>query len=149
MNKAEAIEHGLALVNRCTIAMLGTNDSEGCPDIRALIKMENEGLKIIWFSTNTASRKIAQLEKNPKACVYFVDFDKWMGLTLAGTVEILRDPESRQRLWREGFERYYPKGVNAPDYSVLRFAARRGRCWHGLAEGGARGGRVRGCHSSF
>jgi general stress protein 26 len=49
------------------------------------------------------------------------------GLTLTGTVEILRDPESRQRLWREGFERYYPQGVSGPDYSVPGFTARRGR----------------------
>lgn len=126
MNKQEAMKEALALVNRSTIAMLGTSDAEGCPDIRALIKMENEGLKRIWFSTNTSSRKIAQLEKNPKACVYFVDFDKWIGLTLAGTVEILRDPESRQWLWREGFERYYPQGVDDLDYSVLRFTAPEG-----------------------
>jgi general stress protein 26 len=62
----EAIDQALVLVNRSTIAMLGTNDAEGYPDIRALIKMENNGLRRFWFSTNTSSKKIAQLEKNPK-----------------------------------------------------------------------------------
>jgi len=132
MKKEKAIEQGLALVNMSTIAMLGTNDDKGYPNIRAMIKMENEGLKTIWFSTNTSSRKIPQLKKNPKACVYFVDFDKWMGLMLVGTIEILKDSKSRKRLWREGFEKYYPKGVNDPDYSVLRFTGEWGRYYHSL-----------------
>lgn len=89
MKKEEAIEYGLALVNRSTIAMLGTIDAEGNPNIRAMIKNEHEGLKRIWFTTNTSSQKMAQLKKNPKACVYFVDFDKWMGLMLVGTIDIL------------------------------------------------------------
>lgn len=132
MKKENAIEKGLSLVNRSTIAMLGTNGDEGYPNIRAMIKMENEGLKTIWFSTNTSSRKIPQLKKNPKACVYFVDFDNWIGLMLVGTTEIRKDQQSRERLWRDGFEKYYPKGVNDPDYSVLRFVANWGRYYHSL-----------------
>ncbi len=133
MKKEEAIEQGLALVNRSEFAMLGTNGSEGYPNIRAMIKMENEGLKKIWFSTNTSSKKVAQLKKIPKACVYFVDFDKWMGLMLVGIIDILQDPESKQRLWREEFEKYYPLGVGDPDYSVLHFTGQWGEYYHGLA----------------
>jgi general stress protein 26 len=59
-----------------------------------------------------------------------------MGLTLTGTIEILHDPKSRQQLWREGFERYYLQGVDDPDYSVLRFTARRGQYYHKLARVG-------------
>jgi general stress protein 26 len=132
MNKDEAIGKGLELANRSEIAMLGTNADQGYPHIRGMIKMENEGLKKIWFSTNTSSKKIEQLKKNPKACVFFVDMDKWMGLTLVGTCKILRDAESKQRLWREGFEKYYPLGVTDPDYSVLLFTAEWGKYYQNL-----------------
>jgi len=133
MKGREAIKKGLALVNRSTIAMLGTNGAQGYPNIRAVIKMENEDLKRIWFTTNTSSKKVAQFKKNPKACVYFVDFDKWIGLMLIGTTEILQDPESKQRFWHEGFEKYYPLGVSDPDYSILRFTAQWGKYYHNLA----------------
>lgn len=133
MTKEEAVDKALSLVNRSQIVMLGTIDDKGHPNIRAMIKMENEGLKRIWFTTNTSSRKIPQLKMNPKACVYFVDFDKWMGLMLIGNTEILQDPESRHRCWRDGFEKYYPQGVNDPDYSVLRFTAQWGKYYHSLA----------------
>lgn len=132
MTIEEAMNQGSVLANRSEIAMLATIDDKGYPNIRALIKMENQGLKTIWFTTNTSSRKIPQLQKNLKVSVYFVDFENWMGLTLVGTIEILQDAESRKRCWREGFEKYYPQGVADPDYSVLRFTAQWGEYYHKL-----------------
>jgi general stress protein 26 len=133
MQQQEAVQHGLELVSRSKIAMLGSNADDGYPNVKAMIKMENEGLQTIWFSTNTSSKRVSQLVMNPKACVYFVDFDQWMGLMLVGDVEVLQDAESRQRLWREGCEMYYPSGVTDPDYSVLRFTARWGNYYHALS----------------
>jgi general stress protein 26 len=133
MDQQEAMEKALALVSRSQIAMLGTNGDDGYPNIKAMINMEHEGLKIVWFSTNTSSRRLGRLLQDPRACVYYVDFDRWMGLMLVGTVEVLQDMESRQRLWRQGFERYYPLGVTDPDYSVLRFTAQWGDIYHALS----------------
>jgi len=128
-----AIAEGLALVNNAKIAMLGTNGDDGYPNIKAMIKAENEGLKSIWFSTNTSSKRVAQLSRDPKACVDFVDFDRWKGLLLVGTVEVLQDSESKKRLWKEGDEKYYPLGVTDPDYSALRFTAKWGNYYHALS----------------
>ena len=134
MQKEEAIAEGLALVNRAKIAMLGTNGDDGYPNIKAMIKAENEVLTRIWFSTNTSSKRITQLNRNSKACVYFVDFNQWEGLMLVGNIEVLQDIESKKRLWREGYEKYYPSGVTDPDYSVLRFTAQWGDYYHALSE---------------
>ncbi len=133
MQKEEAVKEGLNLANRSGIAMLGTNGDDGFPNIKAMIKVENEGLKEIWFSTNTSSKRVAQIKRNPKACVYFVDFEKWQGLMLVGNIEILQDIESKKRLWHEGDEKYYPLGVTDPDYSVLRFTAQWGNYYHALS----------------
>jgi len=133
MQKEKAIREALALANRSGIAMLGTNGDNGYPNIKAMLKMEKEGLNRIWFSTNTSSKRVGQLVQNSKTCVYFVDFEQWMGLMLVGEVEVLQDTESRQRLWREGFEKYYPLGVTDPDYSVLRFTAQWGNYYHALS----------------
>jgi len=130
MEKEEALKEALALAERTAIAMLGTNGDHGYPNIKAMIKMEIEGLKTVWFSTNTSSQRIPQLLRNPKACVYFVDHEQWKGLMLVGDIEVLEDDDSKQRLWREGYERYYPSGVSDPDYSVLRFTARWGNYYH-------------------
>ena len=133
MEKQEAINQGLELLNRSTITMLGTNSEDGFPNIKAMLKMENEGLKKIWFSTNTSSKRVAQIKKNSKVCVYFVDPNEFKGLMLVGNIKILQDKKSRQRLWREGFERYYPLGVDDSDYCVLCFTGLWGNFYHSLS----------------
>ena len=132
MNEADARRKALALVERSGIALVGSNGDDGHPLIKALLKMEAEGLKTVWFSTNTSSRRVAQFRSDPRACVYFVDFSDWMGLMLVGEMEVLSDPESRRRLWRDGYEQYYPLGVSDPDYTVLRFKAASANYYHQL-----------------
>jgi general stress protein 26 len=133
MQLETAIIESLALIEHSPIAMLGTVNEEGFPNIKAMLNMEHDGLRQIWFSTNTSSKRVAQILKNPKTCVYFVDPDQFKGLMLVGTIEVLQDDESRRRLWREGFEKYYPLGVIDPDYSVLRFTAKWGNFYYALA----------------
>ena len=103
--------------------MLGTNGEYGYPNIKAMLNLKHEGLKKIWFSTNTSSQRVQQLRKDNRACVYYVDEKNFKGLMLVGTIEILQDIESKKMLWSEGAEVYYPLGVADPDYSVLCFTS--------------------------
>jgi general stress protein 26 len=125
MNENEVRASALELAERSMIAMVGSLGEDGTPHIKAMIKAEYEGLRTIWFSTNTSSEHVAQLEKDSRACVYFAEWaeEPWRGLTLGGRMEILRDRASRERLWEDGCERFYPEGVEDPDYTVLRFTA--------------------------
>jgi general stress protein 26 len=133
MEPTYAITESLALINRSKIAMLGSVDKNGYPNIKAMLNLEHDELNTIWFSTNTSSKRVTQFHQNPKACVYYVDQERFMGLMLVGILEVLQDSKSRQRLWRPGFEMYYPLGVDDPDYSVLCFTSVLGNFYHGLA----------------
>ena len=125
MNEIEVRASALDLVERSMIAMVGTLEPDGAPRIVAMMVAEHDGLRTIWFSTNTSSEHVAHLEKDPRASVYFAQWAKepWRGLTLGGRMEVLRDRASRERLWEDGCERYYPEGIGDPDYTVLRFTA--------------------------
>ena len=126
MNVDEVKASALELVERSTIATVGTLDEDGAPRIVAMIKAEHDGMRTIWFSTNTSSEHVRQLERDQRSCVYFGQWaeEPWRGLTLGGRMEILRDRASRERLWEDGCERYYPQGIDDPDYTVLRFTAK-------------------------
>lgn len=134
MKKGELINTSLEaahkMVNRSQFALVGTIGEDSYPNIKAMIKAEQKGLREIWFSTNTSSRRVTQIKLNDKTCVYFVDFETWEGLMLIGRTEIRRDKESRERLWEDGCEKYYPLGVDDPDYTVLRFVAEVGNYYH-------------------
>ena len=116
------------MADKAKTVYLSYIDSRGFPTTRAMLApREREGIRVFWFSTNTSSQKVAAFRRNPKGSIYFVDRLFFRGASLSGTVEVLEDPESKERLWRRGDTMYYPRGVTDPDYCVLKFTAERGR----------------------
>ncbi len=116
------------LIDKVNISIISSVDSEGFPNTKAMLPPRmREGIKHIYFSTNTSSMRVNQYIDNPKACLYFYDKRFFKGVMLKGTIEVLQDSESKLKIWRDGDERYYPKGVTDPDYCVLRFTTKNGR----------------------
>ncbi|MGE5654147.1 MAG: pyridoxamine 5'-phosphate oxidase family protein [Bacillota bacterium] len=132
MTLDDAKREALSLVVSSRAVVVACNGQDGYPYTKAMFKMEHDGLKTVWFSTNTSSQRVAVFQRDPRASLYFMDAEEAEGVMLVGEMEILDDLESRKRIWREGYERYYPLGVSDPDYSVLRFTARWGRYYHNL-----------------
>jgi general stress protein 26 len=132
MVKEEAMISSLSLINRCKVMTVSSIGEDGYPQMKAVLKMENEGLNTIWISTNTSSKRVAHFRKNPKSSVYFVDFEEYMGLMLVGDMEVLEDQEIKQRFWKNNFEMYYPLGVTDPDYCILKFTVKWGNYYYGL-----------------
>ncbi len=132
LTEEEVIKESLGLMERSKICLLGTNGADGFPYIKAMLNLKHEGLKRVWLSTNTSSKRVQRLKQDNRASVYYVDENTYQGLLLIGTVEILQDIKSRKMLWTEGAEIYYPKGVTDPDYTVLRFTAKKANYYHGL-----------------
>jgi general stress protein 26 len=69
--------------------------------------------------------------KNSKAAVHVPDYANSRALSLWGTMEILEDRDSKQAAWLEGFERYYPEGIDTPWLCMLRFTALCGQYYRG------------------
>jgi general stress protein 26 len=116
------------LIDRQGVAFISSVDSEGFPNIKAMLPpREREGIKLFYFSTNTSSMRVAQYRNDPKASIYFCDRRFFRGVMLTGTMEVLEDAESKEMIWRKGDTMYYHLGVTDPDYCVLRFTAEKGR----------------------
>lgn len=133
MKPDEARENSQKLADAAHVAMVGVNGADGFPLIKAMFKLENEGLRTFYFSTNTSSQRVQLLMQDNRASLYFADTEECEGVMLTGQMEVLQDPLLKQRFWWEGCEKYYPQGVTDPDYSVLRFTAREGRYYHNLS----------------
>ena len=116
------------LIDKQSVAFISSVDSDGFPNTKAMLPpREREKIRVFYFTTNTSSMRVAQYRKNPKACIYFCDKRFFRGVMLNGTVEVLEDKASKERIWREGDTMYYQKGVTDPDYCVLKFTANKGR----------------------
>lgn len=116
------------LIDKIGVSILSSVDEEGFPNTRAMLPpRKREGIKSIYFSTNTSSAKVKQYTANPKACIYFFDKRFYRGVMLKGTMEVLQDSASKEMIWQSGDTMYYPLGVTDPDYCVLKFTAKVGR----------------------
>jgi general stress protein 26 len=117
-----------ALIDKQGISFISSVCEDGFPNTKAMLPPRaREGIRAFYFTTNTSSMRVAQYRKNPKACIYFCDKRLFRGVILKGSMEVLEDPASKEMIWREGDEMYYPKGVADPDYCVLKFTASSGR----------------------
>ena len=116
------------LIDRAGVSYIGSVDGEGFPEMKAMLPpRRREGVRELWFTSNTSSMRAAHYRENPKASAYFCDRRFFRGVMLKGHMEVLTSPEIKAEIWREGDERYYPGGVDDPDYCVLHFTAFSGR----------------------
>lgn len=116
------------LIDKQNVSFISSVDSEGFPNTKAMLPpRKRDGIKVFYFTSNTSSMRAAQYKSNPRACIYFCDKRFFRGVMLKGFMEVLEDDESKQMIWRDGDEMYYPKGVTDPDYCVLKFTAQSGR----------------------
>lgn len=117
-----------SLIDKQKTAFLGSIDSEGFPNLKAMLTpRKREGIRTFYLTTNTSSLRVSQYRENPKACLYFCDRRFFRGVMLRGTVEVLEDQQSKEMIWQDGDTMYYPLGVTDPDYCVLRFTSQDGR----------------------
>jgi len=125
--KPETIEN---IIDHQKTAYIASVDGNGFPNMKAMLApRKRNGLREFWFTTNTSSMRAAQYRENPKAAVYFCDQRFFRGIMLTGTMEVLEDAESKEMIWQDGDTTYYPGGVTDPDYCVLKFTAKSGRCY--------------------
>ena len=146
MNEEEVKKSGLKLIEESKAAYLTTIDPDGFPITRAMFNLRNkdqfpefseffenqQNQFTIYISTNTSSSKVTHLDKNPKMCVYFCDAEDFKGFMLGGSVEIVDDKELKKTIWLDWWTRYYPEGVEDPDYTLLRLEPKNARYYHKL-----------------
>ncbi len=116
------------LIDNAPATIISSIDEHGFPNTKAMLPpRKRNGIKELYLTTNTSSMRVRQYTNNPKACIYFYDNRYFNGVMLKGTMEVLQDSTSKEMIWRDGDEMYYPMGVTDPDYCVLKFTAFEGR----------------------
>ncbi len=146
MGEKEVKKEGRTLMETSKAAYLTTINSEGYPITRAMFNFRNreqfpefidffrneENKFAIYIGTNTSSSKYRHIKENPKIAVYFCDPDEFKGIMLGGEVDIVENLEIKRKIWLEWWTKYYSKGVEDPDYTLLRLAPKNARFYHKL-----------------
>lgn len=122
-------KHIIEFIKKQKTIVIGSVDEDGFPNIKAMFTPRKIEGNCFYFSTNTSSMRAQQFMRNPKASIYSFSRGrfKFEGVMLTGTMEVLRDDNTKREIWCTGDTMYYKQGVTDPDYCVLKFTAIKGR----------------------
>jgi general stress protein 26 len=144
VEKSEILAFCKQVVEKSKFAYLTTINELGEPETRAMLNLYNREMYPalqsvlpfspfeIYFTTNTSSEKMQQIENNVKSCVYFIIESEWNGIMFNGEIEIVTDAVTKKKIWQDEWVRYYPGtgGYQNTDYSVLKFTGKYLKGWN-------------------
>ena len=116
------------LIDKQSVSFISSVDENGYPNTKAMLApVKREGIKTIYWHTNSPSMRVKQYRDNPKACIYFCDKRFFRGVMLKGIMEVVDDIEVKKEIWKDEFSMYYQGGMDDGDFIILKFTAETGR----------------------
>ena len=89
----------------CTLI---TMDKEGRPAARIMDPFPPDEDFTVWFGTNPKSRKVGQIEHDPRVTLLYVSQDISGYVMVQGTARTVNAPEEKARHWKSVWEQFYP-----------------------------------------
>jgi general stress protein 26 len=134
MDLKEVKKLSLELMETSKALYLTTINSDGFPITRAMFNLRNkeqfpeffnffnsiDNEFEIYISTNTSSSKIKHIKENPKINAYYCDPEEFKGVMFGGLVRIIEDMNIKRKIWLDWWTKYYPEGLEDPDYALLQ-----------------------------
>lgn len=90
------------IIQSTPFCALVTVDEEGQPQIRTMNPFPFKDDFVVWFATSRDSRKVSEMKKEPRVCVYYADHKTPQGyVNLMGKATIIDDKELLKKMKRE------------------------------------------------
>lgn len=94
-----------------------TVDSTGRPRARATDAFPPDDSMVVWIGTNPRTRKVREIERDPRVTLYYFDPASMGYVTLIGRARLVSDPAEKAKRWKAGWEAFYPD--RARDYLLI------------------------------
>ncbi len=116
------------IVDECRDAVLITRGNGGFARARTMNKLQDKDKSggIMWFATEKKSRKIKEIQKDPKVTVFFSHPASFDYVCVFGKAEILTDNGTKHRFWNDSWVKYWKDGPDSGDYVILKVVPERG-----------------------
>jgi len=110
----------LAKMNAPTLASFATLTEDGKPWVRYVTPLADQDM-VIRFATFIASRKVAQVKKNPEVHLTLGVTDPMTAqsyIQVQGKAQIKTDQASREKVWFDRLKAYF-QGPDDPNLAVV------------------------------
>lgn len=92
-----------------TYCALVTVDSSGQPHVRTMNPFPPEKDMTVWIATNTRSRKVREIQHDPRVCLYYADHAQASGyVSITGKALLVDDMNEKLKRKRSYWEKAFP-----------------------------------------
>lgn len=116
-------------IGQIKIAMLTTRDSGGDMHSRPMYTFEIEDDGIIWMFTGKDSKKISNIETNPRVVLNYSNPDSDLYITVNGTASVSDDPAKVDELWSDRYKVWFPYGKTDPNLCLIKIVPDSAEYW--------------------
>jgi general stress protein 26 len=121
-------EHLYDLLKGFDTAMLVTRAADGHLHARPMAIAELRADADAYFVTSVDSPKVAEIYADADVMLTFQSANQYAAVY--GRVNVLQDRALIERLWKEPWKVWFPRGKSDPAITLLRFDAERGEFWN-------------------
>lgn len=98
-----------------------TIEPGGAPAARMMDPFVPEDGLIVWMGTNVRTRKLVDLERDPRATLHYQDVQAGAYVTLRGRAVVVDDAEQKALHWKPEWRDFYEDEFRGGDYVLIRF----------------------------
>jgi general stress protein 26 len=99
----------IKLAGNCALITL---DETGQPRARTMDPFSPDDDMVVWFGTNSNSRKVEQIRKDPRVTLYYFDKEGSGYVIIYGKAKLVDDPQLKETKWKEEWKDFYPDREN-------------------------------------
>lgn len=123
----ESHEKVRKLIKDSRIAMLSTIDEQGRIVSLPMATQDVEPDSDLWFIAERSSDKVANIRRDPRVNVSYSSSDSWV--SVAGTAEVVDDPEKLKELWNTFTDAWMEGGPENPENILIKVSADTAEYW--------------------
>ncbi len=113
------------IARKARFATFITIGPEGQPQARIVDALGPDEDFAVWIGTNPATRKVAEIAKDPRVTISFFEPSMPAFVTLIGTAAVVTDPAVKAKHWKESWAPFYKNDSRGADFALLKFVPHR------------------------
>lgn len=119
-NRAHVLSSARTLMQKAGFCTFITIGDDGHPQARIVDPFLPDDGMIIWIATNPASRKIAQIKKDQRVTLCYLNPDNSGYVTVLGRADLVDVMAEKEKHWKEGWSFLYKDKYRGDDFTLVR-----------------------------
>jgi general stress protein 26 len=113
------------VAQKARYATFVTLGEDGQPQARIVDALGPDEDFVVWVATNPATRKVAEIAKDPRVTMSFFDPAGPAYVTLVGSARVVTDSALKAKHWKSAWASFYKDEHRGADFVLLAVVPRR------------------------